>query len=330
MAETMKDRVGRAGRLAGPGPGGGRPGPRRRRPDRPGAERGGRQLPQLPGGGPAGDGGAGPAVGGARRPGHRAVLRHRPLRPGRPVPAGRADLGRDGRGRRTASSTARRGDLRCSRDRHRRPRPRRLRRRAHHRAARLPRGAGPELRGHPRVARDDGRAARGPLPRAAHLRPRGTARCSRSARSAATRPCPWPPAWRPGGEIISCEISPVHAEFARRHIAASPYRRRHRGGGGAGHRHHRRPGRARSTWSSSTPTRRPTPTTSRLVLPKLAPRGLIAADNTLWSGRILDPSDTSDDTVALRRFNDALAVDPRVVVVQTTVRDGVTLIRRAG
>ena len=65
------------------------------------------------------------------------------------------------------------------------------------------------------------------------------------------------------------------------------------------------------------------------VLPKLAPRGIIAADNTLWSGRVLDPSDTSEDTVALRRFNETLAVDSRVVVVQTTVRDGVTLIRHA-
>ena len=65
------------------------------------------------------------------------------------------------------------------------------------------------------------------------------------------------------------------------------------------------------------------------VLPKLARRGLIAADNTLWSGRVLDPSDTTEDTVALRRFNDALVTDPRGVVVQTTVRDGVTLIRRA-
>jgi caffeoyl-CoA O-methyltransferase len=27
----------------------------------------------------------------------------------------------------------------------------------------------------------------------------------------------------PGGRITSCEISPTHAEFARRHIAASPY-----------------------------------------------------------------------------------------------------------
>ena len=51
---------------------------------------------------------------------------------------------------------------------------------------------------------------------------------------------------------------------------------------------------------------------------------------TLWSGRILDPTDTTEDTRALRAFNDTLATDPRVVVVQTTVRDGVTLIRRAG
>ena len=65
------------------------------------------------------------------------------------------------------------------------------------------------------------------------------------------------------------------------------------------------------------------------VLPKLSPRGLIVADNTLWSGRILDPSDRSEDTEALRVFNDTLATDPRVVVVQATVRDGVTLVRRA-
>jgi caffeoyl-CoA O-methyltransferase len=51
------------------------------------------------------------------------------------------------------------------------------------------------------------------------------------------------------------------------------------------------------------------------VLPKLAPRGLIAADNTLWSGRILDPAtDRNEDTAALRLFNDKLVVDPRVVV----------------
>ena len=64
------------------------------------------------------------------------------------------------------------------------------------------------------------------------------------------------------------------------------------------------------------------------VLPKLAPGGLIAADNTLWYGKILDDSDQTDDTVALRQFNDFVASDERVVCVQLTVRDGVTLIRK--
>ena len=50
------------------------------------------------------------------------------------------------------------------------------------------------------------------------------------------------------------------------------------------------------------------------VLPKLAPGGLIAADNTLWSGRVVDDADQSDDTRAIRAFNDAVVGDPRVGV----------------
>lgn len=65
------------------------------------------------------------------------------------------------------------------------------------------------------------------------------------------------------------------------------------------------------------------------VLPKLADRGLIAVDNTMWDGQVLDESDTSPDTVAIRAFNDHVAQDRRVVCVQLTVRDGVTLIRKA-
>jgi caffeoyl-CoA O-methyltransferase len=65
------------------------------------------------------------------------------------------------------------------------------------------------------------------------------------------------------------------------------------------------------------------------VLPRLSPQGLIAADNTLWSGRVLDDSDDSEGTVAIRAFNDHVRDDPRVVCVMLTVRDGVTLIRRA-
>ena len=64
------------------------------------------------------------------------------------------------------------------------------------------------------------------------------------------------------------------------------------------------------------------------VLPRLSPTGLIAADNTLWSGRILDGTDQEASTKAIRAFNDHVAADSRVVSVMLTVRDGVTLIRR--
>ncbi|WP_327295539.1 O-methyltransferase [Streptomyces sp. NBC_01197] len=65
------------------------------------------------------------------------------------------------------------------------------------------------------------------------------------------------------------------------------------------------------------------------TLPKLAPRGLIACDNTLWRGEIIDADSTDSDVRALRQFNDAVAADPRCESVMLTVRDGVTLIRRA-
>ena len=64
------------------------------------------------------------------------------------------------------------------------------------------------------------------------------------------------------------------------------------------------------------------------VLPRLTTHGLIAADNTLWSGRVLDEADDSEATRAIREFNERVAVDERVTSVMLSVRDGVTLIRR--
>lgn len=62
------------------------------------------------------------------------------------------------------------------------------------------------------------------------------------------------------------------------------------------------------------------------VLPKLAPRGLIAADNTLAGDRVLDPGD-SQMAQAIVRFNEHVRDDPRTVQVLLPVRDGITLIR---
>jgi caffeoyl-CoA O-methyltransferase len=66
------------------------------------------------------------------------------------------------------------------------------------------------------------------------------------------------------------------------------------------------------------------------TLPLLADRGLIVFDNTLWSGRVVDGyDDGSPQTKAFRELNDALAADPRGVVVMLPIRDGVTLFRKA-
>jgi caffeoyl-CoA O-methyltransferase len=62
------------------------------------------------------------------------------------------------------------------------------------------------------------------------------------------------------------------------------------------------------------------------VLPKLSERGLIVADNVLWSGRVVE-DDGDESTQAIKRFNDHVAADDRVECLMLTVRDGMTLIR---
>ena len=55
--------------------------------------------------------------------------------------------------------------------------------------------------------------------------------------------------------------------------------------------------------------------------------GLIAVDNVLWSGAVLDAKDTSDDTVALRALNRKIQADERVDMCMLTIGDGLTLVR---
>jgi caffeoyl-CoA O-methyltransferase len=63
------------------------------------------------------------------------------------------------------------------------------------------------------------------------------------------------------------------------------------------------------------------------VFPRLSDRGLIAADNTLSGGRVLDGADAEGSGAAIVRFNEHVRNDPRAVSVLLTIRDGVTLIR---
>lgn len=64
------------------------------------------------------------------------------------------------------------------------------------------------------------------------------------------------------------------------------------------------------------------------ILPRLTTNGLLAIDNTIWSGRVIDQDDTDPDTEAIRAFNAHVANDPRSEQVMLTIGDGVTLLRR--
>ena len=132
-----------------------------------------------------------------------------------------------------------------------------------------------------------------------------------------------------GGSIISLEVDPHHATVARGNIAAA----------GLESRISVIEGPALATLAQLQgpydlvfidADKEGYDAYFEAVLPKLAPHGLIAADNTLFHGGVLDSAtDRNESAAALRLFNDKLVDDPRVVCVLTTIRDGVTLIRRA-
>jgi caffeoyl-CoA O-methyltransferase len=58
----------------------------------------------------------------------------------------------------------------------------------------------------------------------------------------------------------------------------------------------------------------------------LRPGGLIAVDNTLWSGRVADPDDHDPTVEVIRDFNARLHQDRRVRISLLPLGDGVTLI----
>ncbi len=64
------------------------------------------------------------------------------------------------------------------------------------------------------------------------------------------------------------------------------------------------------------------------LLPRIRAGGILLADNTLWSGRVVDAAATDADAVAIRAFNDLVAADGRVESYILPVGDGLTLIRK--
>ncbi|MDH3732323.1 MAG: class I SAM-dependent methyltransferase [Gemmatimonadota bacterium] len=58
--------------------------------------------------------------------------------------------------------------------------------------------------------------------------------------------------------------------------------------------------------------------------------GVVAVDNTLWDGAVIDDEDQSADTVAIRSLNVKIHADDRVETVLTTIGDGLTICLKRG
>lgn len=127
------------------------------------------------------------------------------------------------------------------------------------------------------------------------------------------------------GELITCDINPAMEKVARSYFARSPHGRK-----------------ITIRMGQALETLRTLKGPFDLIfidadkdnyiayyersLELLALNGIIAVDNTLWYGGVLDPRSASDRYIAA--FNEHVRNDPWVECVVLTVRDGITLIRR--
>jgi len=64
------------------------------------------------------------------------------------------------------------------------------------------------------------------------------------------------------------------------------------------------------------------------ILTRTRTGGIILIDNVLWNGEVLNPSNQSADTRAIRELNDFVAQDQRVDAVMLPIADGLTLCRK--
>ena len=129
------------------------------------------------------------------------------------------------------------------------------------------------------------------------------------------------------GELITCEVDPDRAEVARRHFDRGP----------DGDKIDILVGPALETLKSVDgpfdlvfidADKTPYVSYYERAMELLSDRGIIAVDNVLFGGRVVDPQSEADRTMAA--FNAHVAADPRVRQLILTVRDGLMLIRREG
>ena len=131
------------------------------------------------------------------------------------------------------------------------------------------------------------------------------------------------------GRVTTLEMDEEVAAVAREAFAASPYGERvELVVGDARETLERLPGPFDLVWMDA--WKRDYPYYYDAVLPKLAPRGVIVADNLLLGGRILDAEADDASVQGMRAFADRVQADPRVHNVLLPIGDGVLLAWRSG
>lgn len=129
------------------------------------------------------------------------------------------------------------------------------------------------------------------------------------------------------GQLLTCEIDVEHARIARSFFERSPYREKIALKlGPALETLHALSAETRFDFVFIDADKENYLNYYEAVLPRLRSGGLIAVDNTLWSGKVLDPREKSDHAIVA--FNARVARDVRVEQVLLSVRDGVMLIRK--
>lgn len=134
---------------------------------------------------------------------------------------------------------------------------------------------------------------------------------------------------RDGGSLTCCDVSEEWTQVARRHWDAA----------GIGERIELRLGPALETLRSlpEAPAYdfvfidadKPSyPAYWEEVVPRVNSGGVILVDNVLYHERVIDASDTSDGTAAIRQLNDRILVDDRVDATMVTIADGITVARK--
>lgn len=130
------------------------------------------------------------------------------------------------------------------------------------------------------------------------------------------------------GKLITCDVDPIATEIAKRYWARAAW----------GHKIELRLGDAKATLEQLRTAgerfdlvfidadKSGYISYFDLALDMLPVGGVILADNTLWSGRVIEPQSESDHAIV--RFNEHVKNSPRVEQVLLSVRDGIMFCRK--